>query len=64
MGSDGARAGARSGASARLFFFVGNDNDFITQNGFKVRMRYKDPSGTDVDTLLLVYRVMLPKFPR
>jgi len=42
------------------FLFVGNDNDFITQNGFQVGAAYKDESGADVDTMLLVYRVTIP----
>jgi hypothetical protein len=42
------------------FLFVGNDNDFITQDGFQVGSAYKDASGADVDTRLLVYRVTLP----
>jgi hypothetical protein len=47
-----------------FFLFVVNDNDFITQNGFQVGAAYKDPSGVDVDTMLLVYRVTLPDFVR
>ncbi|MEA2905914.1 MAG: hypothetical protein QOI12_3301 [Alphaproteobacteria bacterium] len=43
-----------------FFLFVTNDNDFITQNGFQVGAPYKDPSGADVDTIILVYRVTLP----
>ena len=43
------------------FLFVSNDNDFITQNGFQAGAAYKDPSGADVDTMILVYRVMLPE---
>lgn len=42
------------------FLFVGNDNDFITQDGFQAGAAYKDESGADVDTLLLVYRVTIP----
>lgn len=42
------------------FLFVGNDNDFITQNGFQADAAYKDESGADVDTMLLVYRVTIP----
>jgi hypothetical protein len=40
--------------------FVSNDNDFITQNGFQVGAAYKDPSGADVDTTFLVFRLTLP----
>jgi hypothetical protein len=47
-----------------FFLFVVNDNDFITQNGFQVGAAYKDPSGVDVDTMLLVYRVTLPDLGR
>jgi hypothetical protein len=43
------------------FLFVANDNDFITQDGFQVGAPYKDASGADVDTMLLVYRVTLPE---
>ncbi len=42
------------------FLLVGNDNDFITQDGFQVGAPYKDESGTNVDTLMLVYRVKIP----
>jgi hypothetical protein len=42
------------------FLFVSDDNDFITQNGFHAGTAYKDPSGADVDTMVLVYRVTLP----
>jgi hypothetical protein len=42
------------------FLFIGNDNDFITQDGFQVGAPYKAPGGADVDTMLLVYRVTLP----
>jgi hypothetical protein len=45
-----------------FFLFVSNDNDFITQNGFQVGAPYKDPSGVDVDTTFLVYRLTLPAF--
>jgi hypothetical protein len=41
------------------FLFVANDNDFITQDGFQAGAPYKDASGADVDTMLLVYRVTL-----
>jgi hypothetical protein len=47
-----------------FFLFVVNDNDFLTQNGFQVGAGYKDPSGVDVDTILLVYRVTLPDLGR
>ena len=43
-----------------FFLFVTNDNDFITQNGFQVEAPYKDPSGVDVDTVILAYRLTLP----
>ncbi len=43
-----------------FFLFVVNDNDFITQNGFQVSAPYKDASGADVDTMILVYRITLP----
>lgn len=44
--------------------FITNDNDFITQNGHQVSAAYKDASGVDVDTMLLVYRITLPQQPR
>jgi hypothetical protein len=44
-----------------FFLFVSNDNDFITQNGYEAGAAYKDPSGADVDTMILVYRVTLPE---
>jgi hypothetical protein len=47
-----------------FFLFVVNDNDFITQRGFQVGAAYKDPSGVDLDTMLLVYRVTLPDLAR
>jgi hypothetical protein len=43
-----------------FFLFVSNDNDFITQNGYQVGAVYKDASGADIDTLILVYRLTLP----
>jgi hypothetical protein len=46
-----------------FFLFVSNDNDFITQNGYQAGAAYKDPSGVDVDTMILVYRVTLPDMP-
>ncbi len=47
-----------------VYLFVSNDNDFITQNGHQVGSDYKDKSGVDVDTLLLVYRLTLPAFAK
>jgi hypothetical protein len=44
--------------------FITNDNDFITQNGYQVSAAYKDASGADVDTMLLVYRITLPAQPK
>ena len=43
-----------------FFLFVTNDNDFITQNGYQAGAAYKDASGVEVDTMLLVYRITLP----
>ena len=45
------------------FLFVANDNDFITQDGFQAGASYKDASGAEVDTVVLVYRVTLPGTP-
>ena len=43
------------------FVFVTNDNDFITQNGYQAGTPYKDASGLEVDTMILVYRITLPE---
>jgi hypothetical protein len=43
------------------FLFVSNDNDFITQHGYQADAAYRDPSGLEVDTMLLVYRITLPE---
>jgi len=42
------------------FLFVGNDNDFITQNGLQDGVTYAHPSGMENDSMLLVYRLTLP----
>ena len=42
------------------FLFVANDNDFITQSGYQAGASYRHPSGIEVDTMLLVYRISLP----
>ena len=56
---------ALDAANPRDFYlFVTNDNDFITQNGHQVGADYKDRSGVDVDTLILVYRLTLPAFTK
>jgi hypothetical protein len=47
-----------------FFLFIGNDNDFITQRGFQAGAPYADPSGVDLDTMFLVYRVTLPSSSR
>lgn len=44
------------------FLFVGSDNDFITQQGHMAGQPYRDASGANVDTLVLVYRVTLPTY--
>ncbi len=43
---------------------VANDNDFMTQDGFQVGAPYKDESGADIDTTILVYRVTVPTLSR
>lgn len=43
-----------------FFLFVGNDNDFMTTNGYQVGAPYD--AGADVDTMLLVYRLTLPTY--
>lgn len=45
-----------------FFLFVGNDNDFVTQNGYQVGVPYKDASGVENDTMLLAYRLTLPTY--
>jgi hypothetical protein len=40
---------------------ITNDNDFITQNGYQAGAPYRDASGVEVDTMLLVYRITLPE---
>lgn len=42
------------------FLFVGNDNDFITQQGFQDGGAYADVSGVENDSMILVYRLTLP----
>jgi hypothetical protein len=46
------------------FLFTGSDNDFITQHGMMAGKPYADASGANVDTLVLVWRVTLPKSGR
>ncbi|KAG5459818.1 MAG: esterase-like activity of phytase-domain-containing protein [Olpidium bornovanus] len=41
------------------FLFVGNDNDFLTTDGFQVGVPYN--AGVDVPTTILVYRLTIPK---
>jgi hypothetical protein len=43
-----------------FFLFVMNDNDFITQNGYQAGAPYKDATGVEVDSMLLVYRITVP----
>jgi outer membrane autotransporter protein len=45
-----------------FFLFVGNDNDFVTQNGFQVGAAYRDASGVENDTTILAYRLTLPTY--
>jgi hypothetical protein len=47
-----------------FFLFVANDNDFITQHGFHAGAPYRDPSGVDLDTMFLVFRVTLAPPPQ
>jgi hypothetical protein len=42
-----------------FFLLVVNDNDFLTTKGFQAGAAYK--AANDVDTLMLAYRVTLPK---
>jgi len=43
------------------FLVVASDNDFITQNGSMQGNAYKDSSGANVDSVVLVYRISLPE---
>jgi hypothetical protein len=47
-----------------FFLFVGSDNDFITQEGMMAGKPYADASGANVDSLVLAYRITLPKAGR
>ena len=40
------------------FLLVGNDNNFLTSNGFRSGVAYSD--SPNVDTMILVYRLTLP----
>jgi hypothetical protein len=42
------------------FLVVASDNDFITQNGSMQGHAYKDSTGADIDSVVLVYRISLP----
>jgi hypothetical protein len=42
------------------FLMVASDNDFITQNGSMQGQAYKDSTGANVDSVVLVYRITLP----
>lgn len=50
-----------TGAPGDYFLFVGSDNDFITQDGVMAGKPYADSSGANVDSLVLVYRIRLPR---
>jgi hypothetical protein len=50
-----------TGAPGDYFLFVGSDNDFITQDGVMAGKPYADASGANVDSLVLVYRIRLPR---
>ena len=43
------------------FLVVASDNDFITQNGSMQGNAYKDSTGANIDTVVLVYRITLPE---
>jgi len=47
-----------------FYLIVGNDNDFMTQDGFQAGAAYKEDSGADLDTRLLVYRITVPELSR
>jgi hypothetical protein len=46
------------------FLLIGSDNDFITQDGMMAGEPYKDASGADVDTLVMAWRITIPKTGR
>jgi hypothetical protein len=48
----------RPGESVLL---VGSDNDFITQHGHMAGQDYADGTGANVDTLVMAWRVRLPR---
>jgi hypothetical protein len=43
------------------FLVVASDNDFITQNGSMQGHAYKDSTGANIDSVMLVYRISLPE---
>lgn len=45
-------------APSDYFLFVGNDNDFLTRNGFQDGAAYD--GGVENDSMILVYRLTLP----
>jgi hypothetical protein len=47
-----------------FFLLVVNDNDFMTQRGFHAGAAYRDPSGVELDTMLLAFRVTLAAPPQ
>jgi hypothetical protein len=50
-----------TGKPGEYILLVGSDNDFITQQGHMAGKPYKDESSFDVDTLVLAWRVTLPR---
>lgn len=54
---------APAGKPGEYILLVGSDNDFITQNGHIAGNPYRDSSGTDVDTLVMAWRVRLDQAP-
>lgn len=45
----------------RISLVVASDNDFITQDGSMQGNAYKDSSGANIDSVVLVYRISLPE---
>lgn len=43
-----------------VYLFVGNDNDFITTDGFQAGAAYK--AGVENDSMILVYRLTMPTY--
>ena len=52
---------APTGKPGDYILLVGSDNDFITQHGQMAGKAYADSTGANVDTLLMAWRVRIPR---